>query len=205
MPRRADGPVGGGMSGGGGFNAPPAGGSSPGGDARSGGGTRTLPSWLLLVAALLFAARLVLAFIEKPPTESGGAESQHITVKGPDLVHWVAPDSAEALAARTGRPILYDFAADWCGPCKQMKGELFADKEAAAFIDGAFVPARVIDRAVEDGHNTPLIDALQKKYEVRAFPTLVVARAQGEPTVLQGYAGKSETLKQLRAAAVAGR
>lgn len=71
-----------------------------------------------------------------------------------------------------------------------MKGDLFADAEAAAFIDATFVPARVIDRAVEDGHNTPLIDALQKKCEVQAS-TLVVARAQGEPTVLQGYAGKA--------------
>ena len=43
------------------------------------------------------------------------------------------------------------------------------------------------------------------KYEIRAFPTLVVAGPQGEPTILQGYAGKAETLKQLHAAAAAGR
>jgi thioredoxin 1 len=167
---------------------------------QAAGSTRTTPRLLLILAAVFLAARLVLAFVEKPAqpaAEGRGGRSEGAA----DLVHWVGPDSAEMLASQSGKPILYDFMAAWCGPCKIMKAEIFADTASASFINSTFVPARVIDRAVEDGRNVPAVEALQKKYDVHAFPTLIVARPGRDPVVLEGYGGKDETLKQLRDAA----
>jgi len=36
------------------------------------------------------------------------------------------------------------------------------------------IPVSVVDRAREDGQNPPAIEDLQRRYQVDAFPTLVV-------------------------------
>ena len=161
--------------------------------------TRTTPRILVVLAAVLLAARVIVAFVEKQPDPAARLEAG---AGSTELVHWVSADSAEVLSRESGKPILYDFAAAWCGPCKIMKREVFSDADAAAWINEAFVPVRVIDRMVEDRKNSPVVEALQKKYGVKAFPTLVVAPVDSaEATILQGYGGKDETLQSLRAAA----
>jgi thioredoxin-related protein len=42
-----------------------------------------------------------------------------------------------------------------------------------------FVPVRVMDRIQEEGRNSPEVAALQARYQIGSFPTLVVADAQG--------------------------
>ena len=46
-------------------------------------------------------------------------------------------------------------------------------------VNAAFVPVRITDRMREDGRNPPDIAELQRRYEVSAFPTLVVAAPDG--------------------------
>ncbi len=98
---------------------------------------------------------------------------------GPGLVRVAEPGSgAAAQAARLGKPVLYDFTADWCAPCKLLDKD-WADASVAERVNAAFVPVRIMDRMREEGRNAPDIAELQRRYEVSAFPTLVVAAPDG--------------------------
>lgn len=158
---------------------------------RDAGPTRGDPRGLLAVAAALLVVRVIL-----------GIHESHNPPLRPDLVRWRPAATAAAEARAQGRPVLYDFTAEWCAPCRAMEREVFADAEGAAFINGRFVPVRVLDRQREQGRNPPLVDSLQARFHVTGFPTLVVVPPRGgEPVTLDGYAGKGATLTRLAEAA----
>ncbi len=179
-----------------------------------GGSTRAFPRTLLLVAAALLAAKIATGIAEgrfRAGAAAGDARGPTLTVSGGaespsgaavDRVHWRPIASARTEALASGKPILYDFTADWCPPCRAMQRELFSDPEAAARIDSAFVPVRVLDRQREEGRNTTEVMVLQAQYHVEAFPTLVVVSPEGgAPVTIEGYMGRQATLARLLDAA----
>jgi protein disulfide-isomerase len=114
--------------------------------------------------------------------------------KGFDRVTWVNATEFDTTSVTSSKPILYDFTADWCAPCQLMKREVFADKKLASMIGDAYTPVRVLDRNREDGQNPPAVDALQNRYAIDAFPTLIVVSPKGRAPARQvGYPGKEET------------
>jgi uncharacterized protein YyaL (SSP411 family) len=75
----------------------------------------------------------------------------------------------------------------------------WSDAQIAAFVNASYVPARVVDRVREEGRNPAWIDELQHRYNVGAFPTLVIAAPDGKPiAVAQGFQGKENLIEFLR-------
>jgi thiol:disulfide interchange protein len=139
--------------------------------------------WVLL-AAVLF--RVVTAVMSR-----GGSE------EGPGLVRWQPREKAAPLAKASGKPILYDFSAAWCGPCKLLDRD-WADPSVAAKVNDGFVPARIIDRQREDGRNPEDIADLQRRYEIVGFPAVVAAAPDGRLLgKLEGYVGRERLMRFL--------
>jgi thiol:disulfide interchange protein len=139
--------------------------------------------WVLL-AAILF--RVVTAVMDR----AGGSEAV-------GLVRWEPREKAASLAQKSGRPILYDFGAAWCGPCKLLDRD-WADPEVAAKVNSSFVPARITDRQREDGRNPEDVAALLRRFEIVGFPAVVVASPDGQMLgKLEGYAGRQRLMRFL--------
>lgn len=139
------------------------------------------PRILLTITALLLVARVGLSVMDfLNPAQPGRG------------VAWVDSNKYVADANDARKLKLYEFYAGWCSPCLRLERDVMTNSEIREAIEQNFVPIRVVDRQREDGHNTKEITALQKRYRVFAFPTLVAVGEDGEPIAL--LVGNSSSL-----------
>src|SRR5438445_8440095 len=151
------------------------------------GSTRRAPAVLLMLAAALLVARIGTGIWE----QRGAPEPA-------DRMQWRPIANAEAESRASGRPVLYEFSAAWCGPCNRMAAEVFAYPASAGRLGSMFVPVHVVDRGREDGRNPPEVQALQDRFHIDAFPTLVVCDpATGRHETITGYGGRTVMMREL--------
>lgn len=92
-------------------------------------------------------------------------------------------EDAQKLSIATNKLIFIDFYADWCGPCKKMEREAFADPEIKKILKNYILLRLDFDNQV----------ALRNKYGVRAIPYVFVVDSQGLVVNKEkGYRGKSK-------------
>jgi thioredoxin 1 len=99
--------------------------------------------------------------------------------------HKVSDDSFEADVLKSGRPVLVDFWAEWCGPCKQIGPAL---EEIAAEMGDR---VQVVKLNIDDNPMTP------GRYGVRGIPTLMVFKDGKVASTKVGAMPKSKIVEWL--------
>ena len=97
-----------------------------------------------------------------------------------DQIVAVTDDSFDADVLQSDVPVLVDYWAEWCGPCKMIAPIL---EEIAPEYDGRIKIAKL---NIDDNPNTP------PKYGIRGIPTLMLFKNGGVDATKVGALSKSQ-------------
>jgi thioredoxin len=97
----------------------------------------------------------------------------------------VGDDDFEASVLKSDRPVLVDFWAEWCGPCKTIAPAL---EEIAGDMAGKLTVAKL---NIDDNPHTP------SKYGVKGIPTLIIFKNGQVAATKIGALPKSQLLQWL--------
>jgi len=95
------------------------------------------------------------------------------------IVH-LSDDSFEAEVLQSGLPVLVDYWAEWCGPCKMIAPVL--DEIAGEYADRI----KVAKLNIDDNPNTP------PRYGIRGIPTLMLFKDGEVEATKVGAVSKSQ-------------
>jgi thiol:disulfide interchange protein DsbD len=105
-----------------------------------------------------------------------GTVNYALTPKGPIELAWMRDEAAAVADARTAnRPLLIDFMANWCLPCKEFELKVFSRPDVARKMK-EFTLLRV-DLTHED--DDPAATRVRKKYGAETLPAIRLVAPDG--------------------------
>jgi|TARA_Y100000748_G_C15440194_1_gene466837 thioredoxin 1 len=110
-----------------------------------------------------------------------------LSIKGVIMSNAVSvnKDSFEAEVINSDKPVIVDFWAEWCGPCKALAPIL---DEVAQEVSDAKVVKVNVDESGE----------LAQQYGIRGIPTLIFFKGGEVKSTLVGNQPKAEILKNIK-------
>ncbi|MBK9372630.1 MAG: thioredoxin family protein [Holophagales bacterium] len=103
--------------------------------------------------------------------------------KGEALAFQPYSDAALAEAAAAGKPVVIDFYADWCLPCKELEKFTFTDAGVRQALEGWVLLKADLTKSA-----SPEVSALRTKWNIQGVPTMVFLGPDGKeskPRVVQ--------------------
>ena len=95
------------------------------------------------------------------------------------IVH-ITDETFDAEVLKAGQPVLVDYWAEWCGPCRMIAPIL--DEVAAEYAGRV----KICKLNVDENQNTP------PKYGIRGIPTLMLFRGGNVEATKVGALSKSQ-------------
>ena len=145
--------------------------------------------WFIIFVILVIAIILASKFVNKQGEETiqDSKENTNILNEGEENMNIikVSDENFEQEVLNSNIPVLVDFYADWCGPCKMLSP--IVDEVAKENDD-----IKVVKVNVDESQNTAI------KYQVMSIPTLVVIKNGNEVNRSVGLIDKQEVLNLVK-------
>ena len=129
--------------------------------------------------------RLAYSALQKP-TRCGSCKAALLPPDAP--IDVPSAESFDALVRTSSLPVVVDFWAPWCGPCRMVAPEL---EKAARSAAGELLIAKV---------NTDALPVVGERFRIRSIPTMAVFRGGQEITRTAGARPAADILAFVRQA-----
>jgi thiol:disulfide interchange protein len=139
--------------------------------------------WVVLLALLVYAQWPMLKGTYYKVSRAEAPKSE---------VKW-RMDYQAALdeAKQTGKPVLIDFTASWCPPCRVMKHEVWPNREVAKAANDGYVPLLV---DVDEPKNAQVAE----RYGIQTIPSIFVVDGDGQVVRQASFMTADDMIKFLK-------
>ena len=150
--------------------------------------TSRRPIAAIVLSLILPAAHLL------PPTAAG----QKIDPPKATELQWTNLETAVAKGAEHKKPVMVDVYTDWCGWCKKMDKEVFADPAVSEVLGKHFALAKVNGESRETftfkGEKTDGV-GIARGFGVRGYPAIIFLDSDGDMlTMIPGFVNAEKFL-----------